>query len=243
MFPLHLSRLRRHELVRTVATVTAAVMAASLAAAAPVVSSLPADPLSTGSIHAADVGSRLDAAVLLARPNAGRVNLGRNMSWGSRAAADSPACHSTRPICVHWTERGDHAVPLADGDRDDIPDHVERALAATATSWATIVDRLGFRAPLGTAAHRSTVATTASTSTSPTPDGPGSPDTPHRTTHGWPTAPPTGSGTRPRSSSSTTTTAPPSSPPRPRRPTSRWLRPTSSSTPCSSRTTTARTPG
>ncbi len=120
----------------SVAAVTAAVaLTGSLAAAAPVASP---DP---------DHG-RLDAPVLLARPNAGKVELGRNMSWGVGAAAASPACHPTRPICVHWTDRGDHAVPPADGDGDGIPDQVERTLAAVTTSWATIVGKLGFRAPL-----------------------------------------------------------------------------------------------
>lgn len=127
------------------AAVVAGVMAGSLLAAAPAASTGPAAP-SGGSV--ADVGDRLDAPALLARPNAGKVNLGRNISWGTRAAAESPTCHATRPICVHWTENGDHAVPLADGDADDIPDQVEQTLDAVDTSWATIVGQLGFREPL-----------------------------------------------------------------------------------------------
>lgn len=119
------------------ATLTTLVMAGSLAAAAPLGAAAPAP--------AAD---RLDAPALLARPNAGKVELGRNMSWGVGKAADSPACHPTRPLCVHWTDQGDHAVPPADGDDDGIPNQVERTLAAVNTSWATIVGKLGFRKPL-----------------------------------------------------------------------------------------------
>jgi hypothetical protein len=129
----------RRLLLSTAAVTAAAALTGSLAAAAPIASPTAAPTADQG---------RLDAPVLLARPNAGQVELGRNMSWGVGAAAASPACHPTRPICVHWTDRGDHAVPPADGDGDNIPDQVEQTLAAVNTSWATIVGKLGFRAPL-----------------------------------------------------------------------------------------------
>lgn len=127
-----------------VATAAAVAMVGSLAAAAP----LGPAPTLTAPATPPRVVDRLDTAPLLARPNAGNVELGRNMSWGVGAAADSPACHPTRPICVHWTDKGEHAVPPDDSDGDDVPDQVERTLAAIATSWASIVGNLGFRKPL-----------------------------------------------------------------------------------------------
>ncbi len=119
--------------------------------------SIAAAALLTGSLGAAvpattpaptSTPDRLDAPVLLARPSGGKVEFGRNMSWGTQEATASPACHPTRPLCVHWTEAGNHAVPDADGDTDGIPDQVEQTLAAVSTSWATIVGTLSFRAPL-----------------------------------------------------------------------------------------------
>ena len=130
----YLSIARRRALAAA-STLTALVIAGSFAVAAP---QSAADPAS----------ARLDTPALLARPNTGTVEIGRNMSWGVDAAANSPACHPTRPLCVHWTDEGDHAVPPADSDDDGIPNQVEQTLAAVSTSWATIVGKLGFRKPL-----------------------------------------------------------------------------------------------
>jgi hypothetical protein len=124
----------------------ARVVAAGIGAVLLAGSLVPAAGQGAASDSGAD--ARLSESVIFARPNAGKTELGRNLSWGTRAASASPACHGTLPICVHWTTNGDHAPLPADGDNDDIPDQVERTLAATATSWQAIVGRLGFRAPL-----------------------------------------------------------------------------------------------
>jgi hypothetical protein len=120
-----------------VSLATAALLTGSLSAAAPATTTTP--------LPGTD---RLDAPVLLARPTGGKVEFGRNMSWGTGEAAESPVCHPTRPLCVHWTDAGDSAVPDTDTDADGIPDQVEQTLSAVGTSWATIVGKLGFRAPL-----------------------------------------------------------------------------------------------
>jgi hypothetical protein len=91
---------------------------------------------------------RLDAAIMMARPNAGSTYRGRNMSWRTREANNSPRCHATLPICVHWTNSGDHAVPTADDNHNGFPDQVDNTLAAVAKSWHTIVGKLGFKRPL-----------------------------------------------------------------------------------------------
>ncbi|MEO8107623.1 MAG: MXAN_6640 family putative metalloprotease [Actinomycetes bacterium] len=131
---------------------TALALGGSLAAAAPLGATAPSAtapsataPSTTAPAPARD---RLTAPALLARPNAGKVELGRNMSWGVGKAPESPACHPTKPLCVHWTDKGDHAVPPADSDADGIPNQVERTLAAVTTSWTAIVGTLGFRKPL-----------------------------------------------------------------------------------------------
>ena len=95
-----------------------------------------------------DASNRLAAAGMLARPNDGVAFKGRNIKWETSESNDSPVCHPTHPICVHWTENGTHAPPPADEDNDDIPNQVEATLAAANTSWQTIVGDLGFRAPL-----------------------------------------------------------------------------------------------
>lgn len=148
--PSHSTARRRAAMAVSLAT--AAVLGATLTPTlAPHASPSPA-PIAASSISPSSATTpgqdRLDAPVLLARPNAGKVELGRNMSWGTRAAPESPACHPTRPLCVHWTKAGDHAVPGADGDSDGIPDQVEQTLVAVSASWATIVGKLGFRKPL-----------------------------------------------------------------------------------------------
>ncbi|MFL6181315.1 MAG: MXAN_6640 family putative metalloprotease [Actinomycetes bacterium] len=117
------------------------VITLSVVAAALVTTTSVATPAST-------VGDRLDAPVLMARPNAGQTYLGRNMSWGTNAANASPLCHPTLPICVHWTDSGEHAVPAADDDHNGYPDQVDKTLAAVAASWHVIVGKLGFRRPL-----------------------------------------------------------------------------------------------
>ena len=95
-----------------------------------------------------DAQARLNAPVLSARPDEGWVFHGRNMKWSAAEATNSPACHAVYPVCVHWTEGGTAAPPATDGDSDGVPDQVEDSLAAAATSWETIVNHLGFRAPL-----------------------------------------------------------------------------------------------
>ena len=133
--------------------------------------------------------------------------------------------------------------PTADSDTDDIPDQVEQTLAAVSTSWATIVGKLGFRAPLtdgrspvngGDNSFDVYLADTGRAELS----GYTSSDDP-RLAEGSATR----TATRPPSSCSTTTTAPASSPRPLPATTSGCRRPTSSSTPSSSPTTTARTPG
>jgi hypothetical protein len=111
-------------------------------------SSLAAAPL-TDTVDAAGngPGSRLDAAMMMARPNAGDTYVGRNMSWGGHPDPQH-LCHPTLPICVHWAGSGDHAVPTLDDNHNGTPDQVDNTLAAVATSWRTIVGKLGFKRPL-----------------------------------------------------------------------------------------------
>jgi hypothetical protein len=95
-----------------------------------------------------DAQSRLATPVSLARPDDGWVFKGRNMKWSTAEAGNSPRCHATYPICVHWTNGGGDAPAPGDGNGDGIPNQVEETLAAAATSWDVIVNDLGFRAPL-----------------------------------------------------------------------------------------------
>ena len=95
----------------------------------------------------ANPGSRLSAAPMVARPRGSKAFLGPNHSWtGPEAKPASPACSAH--VCVHWTEIGADAPSPLDADTNGIPDQVDRTLAAADTSWTTIVDHLGFRAPL-----------------------------------------------------------------------------------------------
>ncbi len=146
-FSLHRRRPHTRPLALVVlAATTAAVMAASVASAVPGAS--PSNGLNTRLSTPASA-DRLDAPVMLARPNGGKVNVGRNMSWGDDADNRERVCHATRPICVHWTTTGTHAPPDTDTTpANGTPDQVDSTLAAVATSWATIVGKLGFRAPL-----------------------------------------------------------------------------------------------
>ncbi|MCZ3388509.1 MAG: DUF6055 domain-containing protein [Actinomycetia bacterium] len=137
-FPLQPSRVgARSRRLAAVSVAAAALLTGSLGAALPATTSTQSP-----------ITDRLAAPVLLARPTGAKVEFGRNMSWGTGEAVESPACHLTRPLCVHWTDSGDHAVPDADSDSDGIPDQVEQTLSAVSTSWATIVGKLGFRTPL-----------------------------------------------------------------------------------------------
>lgn len=139
-YPLHAQGAGRRQ--RLLAAVALAAVAALTAAVAP---AGPAGPAVAASLQSAD---RLEAPLLLARPSGGGVQTGRNMTWGTSEAAESPLCHPLRPLCVHWTDAGAHAAPDADADGDGVPDQAEETLAAVATSWVRIVGQLGFRAPL-----------------------------------------------------------------------------------------------
>lgn len=57
---------------------------------------------------------------------------------------DSPA----GAFRVHYTTRGQHAVPPADADADDVPDYVQMTALEYDRVLAFYVDALGFRAPL-----------------------------------------------------------------------------------------------
>lgn len=137
----------RRTLPGVVVVGTLAVLATSVVSATP--TTAPTAAPTASEVDAPPDAGRLAASpVLQARPNAGRTFVGPNMSWGAGADNDSPACHATLPICVHWTNAADHAPPPEDGDGDHIPNQVERTLAAVATSWRVIVQDLGFKRPL-----------------------------------------------------------------------------------------------
>lgn len=93
------------------------------------------------------------AQALLARPNGGdqAVEDDIGATWGRPEAAESPLCDDpTEPrLCVHWTDKGVHAPPLADGpDPGSIPDQVDTTLAVMLDVWGKEVDNFGYRPPL-----------------------------------------------------------------------------------------------
>lgn len=91
---------------------------------------------------------RREARSYLARPSgpSGDVSPAQRYPGGQEAAA-SPAC--AEQVCVHWTDRGEHAPPPLDAngvaDVDGIPDYVEAALNAVRKSVAVQHGRLGWR--------------------------------------------------------------------------------------------------
>jgi hypothetical protein len=94
----------------------------------------------------------LAAEKLLARPNGGATGRDPGAAvWKGVEAPKSVAgdgCSSTVPVCVHWTNQGDHAPPPADGNSNQVPDWVETTIADMETVWTYEVDTLGYRPPL-----------------------------------------------------------------------------------------------
>ncbi len=95
---------------------------------------------------------RVAAETLLARPNGGNTarDVGSAIWPGNEAPASraDKGCSEVVPVCVHWTNRGDHAPPSADRDDDKVPNWVEKTVATMETVWAYEVDKLGYRPPL-----------------------------------------------------------------------------------------------
>ena len=60
-----------------------------------------------------------------------------------------PSQHVCGPhVCVHWVNTTSDAPPLADANRNGVPDQVDRTLDAFETAWRVEVTRMGFRAPM-----------------------------------------------------------------------------------------------
>jgi hypothetical protein len=59
-----------------------------------------------------------------------------------------PSQHVCGPhVCVHWVNATSDAPPLVDGNRNQVPDQVDRTLQAFETAWQVEVVQMGFRAP------------------------------------------------------------------------------------------------
>ncbi len=92
------------------------------------------------------------ANALLARPNDAnsRTDVGIAVWDGNEAAksASGGGCSTAVPVCVHWTNTGNDAPPLADANANQVPDWVETTIAAMEDVWTFEVDTLGYRPPL-----------------------------------------------------------------------------------------------
>jgi hypothetical protein len=92
------------------------------------------------------------ADALLARPNdpSSKTDIGIAVWDGSEAAtsASGGGCSTSVPVCVHWTDVGNDAPPLADSDADQVPNWVETTIATMEDVWNYEVDTLGYRPPL-----------------------------------------------------------------------------------------------
>ena len=53
----------------------------------------------------------------------------------------------TDKICVHWPTVGNDAPPLADSNRDGIPNQVDATMATMQTVWQRVVTQGGYKAP------------------------------------------------------------------------------------------------
>ena len=93
-----------------------------------------------GASRFADAG-RLAGSPISLRPTGGGVDPeGHGYIFPSR--------HVCGPrLCVHWVEATSDAPPLADGDRNQVPDQVDATLRAFDTAWQVEVDVMGFRPP------------------------------------------------------------------------------------------------
>ncbi len=59
-----------------------------------------------------------------------------------------PSKHVCGPhLCVYWVSSTADAPPATDGNHNQVPDQVDRTLAAFEVAWAAEVGRMGFRAP------------------------------------------------------------------------------------------------
>jgi hypothetical protein len=87
---------------------------------------------------------RTKALGLLARPtDRGPDNLDSGYSY--RDATTEVDCGEH--FCIHWAENGRHAINLADGDENTVPDYVDVVQTTMEAVWDVEIDELGFDAP------------------------------------------------------------------------------------------------
>lgn len=90
--------------------------------------------------------ARRRAAGLLARPTDGAADPQQN-GWSTPEAGSSPFCSAH--FCVHWTDTGNDAPDLSDGNGNGTPDSVETVLATAEHVYSVENAQLGWRPPKG----------------------------------------------------------------------------------------------